>query len=118
MGPRGDRMGGFRAFFPLSFSPLCHLKLHASCLQQLCALQKPHVLACCTCPLVECEHQRAAGLSSPNRKPMETAVVQGAMWEAFAEAGVLGRCKFNELEALTKLLGVELLCFGQQGLVH
>lgn len=49
---------------------------------------------------------------------METAVVRGAMWEAFAEAGLLGRCKFNELEALSKLLGVELLCFGQQGLVH
>lgn len=111
-------MGGFRAFFSFIFLSPCHLKLRASCLQQLCALQKPHVLACCTCPLVECERQRAAGLSSPNRKPMETAVVRGAMWEAFAEAGVLGRWKFNELEALSKLLGVELLCFGQQGLVH
>lgn len=56
------------------------------------------------------------GLSSPNTNSVKAAGVRGVMWEAFAEAGVLGRCQFNE-PALNELLGVELLCFGQ-GVAH
>lgn len=78
---------------------------------------KSSVLVHCTYPLVECECQCAAGLSSPSTTLEETAGVQGATGEAVTEAGVLGRCQFNELEALSKLLGLELLCFGQQALV-
>lgn len=75
-------MGGFRA----ASSPT---NLHAQYLQQLFALQNPHVLVHCTCPLKH-KHQCAVGLSSPSTNLMETGGVQGAVWEASAEIGVLG----------------------------
>lgn len=89
MGSWGRCDGWLRAFFAFFFFLFffSSLKLHASYLQQPFALQKPHVLACCTHPLRECEHQCDVGLSSSSTKPAETAGVRGVMLEAFAEAG-------------------------------
>lgn len=64
-------MGGFKDLSSLPF-----LELHATYLQQPFALQKPQVLACCSCLV---EHQCAAGLSSPKTNLMETIGVQGTM---------------------------------------
>lgn len=117
MGLSWDRMGGFRAFFFffIFFLPFSNI-LPALCNSRLLS-KSP---TCWLVALVPRWSTNALWGFPPSTQSLWR--LQGRLWgttrEAFAEADVFEGCNFNELEALSKLLGVELLRFGQQGLVH
>lgn len=107
IGSWGDRMGGSRVFF-LFPSPL-----HASyLLPKILSVGSLHlslggmwVPMCC-------------GAFLPQHKPWgDCRVARGNRGCCHWGWCPWGR-QFNELEALSKLLGLELLCFGQQALVR